>query len=290
MGLEVHRLETWRPITDADVPDADFVIATWWETAEWVNRLAASKGRKLYLIQHHEVFSYVPADRVKATYRMNLHKIVVAGWLKDLMAREYGDTDVDLVPNAVDHKQFYAPARTRQPVPTVGLMYSITGFKAIHVAVAALRRLKSARPDLKVICFSHQQPQGLEFLGADVECHLSPSQDVIRQCYSSCDAWLTSSSSEGFNLPSLEAMACRTPVVSTRAGWPATAIVDGYNGYLAPIDDADALYDGLVRVLDSPNWELLSQNAHATAAELTWERSYELLIRAMQRAHSSLPA
>jgi hypothetical protein len=30
-----------------------------------------------------------------------------------------------------------------------------------------------------------------------------------------CDAWMTCSRSEGFNLPALEAMACRTPVVLT---------------------------------------------------------------------------
>ena len=33
-----------RPIVAGDVPDADVVIATWWETAEWVARLPASKG------------------------------------------------------------------------------------------------------------------------------------------------------------------------------------------------------------------------------------------------------
>jgi glycosyltransferase involved in cell wall biosynthesis len=28
----------------------------------------------------------------------------------------------------------------------------------------------------------------------------------------------------------MEAMACRTPVVATRTGWPAEAIVAGFNG------------------------------------------------------------
>ena len=32
-------LESSRPVADTDVPDADFVIATWWETAEWVAAL-----------------------------------------------------------------------------------------------------------------------------------------------------------------------------------------------------------------------------------------------------------
>src|SRR4051812_3508957 len=36
-GLDHRVLERWRAVTDADVPDADAVVATWWETAEWVN-------------------------------------------------------------------------------------------------------------------------------------------------------------------------------------------------------------------------------------------------------------
>ena len=39
-------LDSYRPATAADVPDADVVIATWWETAEWVATFPASKDRK----------------------------------------------------------------------------------------------------------------------------------------------------------------------------------------------------------------------------------------------------
>src|SRR5690348_4788567 len=36
-----HRvLDHWNIVTDDDVPDGDVVIATWWETAEWVNALS----------------------------------------------------------------------------------------------------------------------------------------------------------------------------------------------------------------------------------------------------------
>src|SRR6185295_4402875 len=68
-----HRIiDRFRAVTDADVPDADVVIATWWETAEWVAKLSPRKGAKAYFIQHYEVFDYTPADRVKATWRMPL--------------------------------------------------------------------------------------------------------------------------------------------------------------------------------------------------------------------------
>src|SRR6202008_5001925 len=69
LGVDPRVLEKARPITDADVPDADGVIATWWETAEWVSALSPSKGRKCYFVQHHEIHPSQPTERVKATYR-----------------------------------------------------------------------------------------------------------------------------------------------------------------------------------------------------------------------------
>jgi glycosyltransferase involved in cell wall biosynthesis len=282
--VPVTRLNTSRLIANIDVPDGDVVVATWWETAEWANALSSSKGAKTYLIQHHEIFDYLPVERAKATYTLPLYKIVVAPWLKQVMLDEYGDSDVALVPNAVDHSMFYAEERSRQSSPTVGFMFSIAEFKASDLAIAVLRRLKAVVPALKVISFGHHRPVGMDFMGDDLEFHLLPGQESIRDCYSRCDVWLSSSKTEGFNLPALEAMACRTPVVSTRTGWPATAIIDGYNGYGAPVGDADALLSGLRKVLDSSDWGALSAQAFATARPLTWDSSCDLLVRALEHA------
>src|SRR5258708_6435499 len=40
--VDHRRIDRVRPIVDGDVPDADVVIATWWETAEWVAALSPS--------------------------------------------------------------------------------------------------------------------------------------------------------------------------------------------------------------------------------------------------------
>lgn len=40
------------------------------------------------------------------------------------------------------------------------------------------------------------------------EYNKEPRQDQLKEFYRKCDAWLFSSSSEGFGLPILEAMAC----------------------------------------------------------------------------------
>lgn len=98
-GLEItHRvIDRYRPIVDEDIPDSDVVIATWWETAEWVNSLSPRKGAKVYFVQGHEIFPHCPKDRVIATYHMDLQKITISKWLAEVMKTTYKDDCVDLV-------------------------------------------------------------------------------------------------------------------------------------------------------------------------------------------------
>ena len=290
-GLAVtHRvLDRFRPVLDKDVPDADVVIATWWETAEWVNALNGRKGAKVYFVQGHEVYDYLPIDRSKATYRMPLHKIVVARWIQDLMRSEYDDASADLVPNSVDHSQFFAPRRGKQPRPTVGFLYHEAAFKGLDVVIAALPSLRANYPDLRVICFGSVPPGHMYPLDRDIEFHLDPPQDQIRNLYAQCDAWLTASRSEGFNLPAMEAMACRTPVVATKTGWPVEAVVTGWNGVLIDVDDVDGLARGArwVLDLDEDQWGNVSEHAHQTVAESSWEKSLSLFERSLMNARNA---
>ena len=85
LGLEHRVLERSRAVRDRDVPEADVVVATWWETAEWVAGLAPSKGAKVYFVQGHEIYPWLPQKRCRATYRLPLRKIVVSRWLREII-------------------------------------------------------------------------------------------------------------------------------------------------------------------------------------------------------------
>jgi glycosyltransferase involved in cell wall biosynthesis len=270
-----HVLDNWRPVNDRDLPDADIVIATWWETAEWVNMLAPSKGAKVYFIQHHEVFPHLPIERVQATYRMPLHKVAVAAWLKDVMATQYGDNVVDVVPNSVDREQFFAVVRGKQARPTVGLLYSPHSLKGVDTALRAIGIVRKKLPSLRIVCFGADPQQPGLTLPDGAEFILTPPQEQIREIYARCDVWITASLSEGFNLPAMEAMACRTPVVATRTGWPAEAVVTRENGVLVDVGDVNGLAEGVLWVLSrsEEEWKSLSDNAYATAASGSWEES-----------------
>ena len=285
LGLDIRVVQR-SPMLDEHVPNADVVVATWWETAEWANAFRASKGTKVYFVQGHEVWSFLPVERARATYRMPFVKIVVSGWLKQIMESEYGDFQTVLVPNAFDPAMFHAEVREKRAVPTVGFMYARGGVKASEVAVEALLKLKRLVPDLRVVSFGTSRAIGLDSLGGDFTFHLLPSSEDIRASYTACDAWLCSSRSEGFGLPAMEAMACRTPVISTRVGWALDAIEDGVNGFLVPVDDAEVLCAAVLRCLKlAPDeWRAMSDRAYRTAHSYNWERSYSMFEAALKEA------
>lgn len=285
LGLEHLVLDRWRPIIDADVPDADVVIATWWETAEWVSELSARKGVKVYFIQHHEVHEHLPVERCRATYYMPLHKIVIAKWLKNVMRDKYGDEDVDLVPNSVDHAHFFFNFRGKQTIPTVGFLFSSSKFKGVDVTLKAISKLRETFPNLRVISFGSVKPSRDVKFDSQIEFYYSPAQDRIRDLYSQCDAWLTASRTEGFNLPAMEAMACGTPVVSTKAGWPEEAVLTGINGVLVDVDDVEAFKQGVASVLTLTDdaWREMSRYAHETVATSSWRDSADQFEMALER-------
>ncbi|WP_084462223.1 glycosyltransferase family 4 protein [Bradyrhizobium sp. WSM1417] len=282
-----HRvIDRWRPIRDEDVPDSDVVIATWWETAEWVNALSRSKGAKVYFIQHHEVFPYLPVNRCRATYRFPMHKIVIARWLKETMSAEYGDNSADLIPNSVDRSQFFAAPRGKQSVATVGALYSVAPFKGFDLTLRAVAQVRERVPHLRFCVFGSAYPVERLALPSYTEFLHLPSQDDIRRLYSRCDVWVTASRTEGFNLPAMEAMSCATPVVSTRTGWPEEAIVSKWNGILVDVEDVEGLTRGIEWVLscDESAWMTMSRNAQQTAGEGSWEKSARLFESALMRA------
>lgn len=286
LDIDHKVLDKYRPVTDRDVPDADVIIATWWETAEWVAKLSDSKGIKVYFIQHHEVFDYLPKQRVEATYSLPFHKITIAQWLLDLMQTRYQDSDVSLVPNSVDTQQFYAPQRDKQPVPTVGMLYAPAYWKGCDICLKAVALASQSIPDLRLIVFgSHPISDSMPLPTKGSQFFFRPSQDEIRNLYAQCDVWLFGSRSEGFGLPILEAMACRTPVIGTPVG-AAPELLEKGGGILVQPENPEDMSKAIQHVLTLSNseWKSMSDNAWITANSYTWDNAAELFEAALRTA------
>lgn len=273
------------PVTDADVPDADIVVATWWETAEWVANLSPSKGAKVYMIRHHETHDYLPKERVAATYRLPFHKIVISQWLVDIMETEYRDKNVSLVPDSVDSKKYYAVAREKQTIPTVGMLYSPLYWKGCDITLKAVSLAAQQIPNLKLLCFGTKPPVPELTLPPGSEFFCQPPQDQIKDIYASCDAWLFGSRFEGFGLPILEAMACRTPVIGVPAGAAPELLSDGI-GILVKPEDPEDMAEAIVKIcqMSQEHWRQMSDRAYTKATSYTWDDAAQLCEQAFEIA------
>ncbi len=272
IDIEHKVLESYRPITNDDVPDADVVIATWWETAEWVNTFDKSKGLKFYFVQGHEVFQNQSIERIKSTYRLPLKKITISKWLMNIMDEEYGDKEVSLVPNSVDYDFFNSPPRGKQSNLTVGFMYSPLPFKGCDIIIEALKRARKNIPNLKILAFGSKRPAPELPLPTFTEFYYRPKQEKIREIYSSCDLWLFGSRAEGFGLPILEAMACRTPVIATPAG-AAPELLSNGGGVLLGDYTVDSMVKAILNInnMQESHWETMSEQAYEKAKSYSWD-------------------
>jgi glycosyltransferase involved in cell wall biosynthesis len=213
VDVESRVLETYRPITDKDIPDADIIMATWWETAESVAKLSPTKGTKVYFLEHYEAFDCVPKGRVESTRRLPMHKIAGSLWPADIAWNQYGDWSVSLVPPTADTKQFYDPqSRAPQPrgkplVPTVGMYYTTTPWKGCDIALKAFSIAAEKIPNFCLVAFGSGNTPHPNLLPDGTEYNKAPSQNQVKEFYSKSDAWLFSSRAEGFGLPIIEAKA-----------------------------------------------------------------------------------
>jgi glycosyltransferase involved in cell wall biosynthesis len=238
-GVPHKVLDRCRIPVASDLPDADVVLATWWETAEWVWALPKGKGVKVHFIQDYETWAG-HVERVDATCRLPMPKITPARWVQKLLAGTFGQTDVTCVPNAVDLNTFTAPPRGKQPTPTVGFTYTPFLPKGCDVTIEAIRLARQQRPDLKVVCFGSSKPTPEMPLPEAADFHWRAPEAKLKVLYGQCDAWLFGTGREGFGLPILEAMACRTPVIGTPAG-AAPELIERGGGMLIPMEDPPAM-------------------------------------------------
>ena len=83
------------------------------------------------------------------------------------------------------------------------------------------------------------------FLGAK-------DQDTLAYYYSAAEMVVMPSHYESFGMVALEAMACGTPVIGSDVGGLSFSIENGFNGYLVPGRDHDALANKIAMLLKHP--------------------------------------
>jgi len=283
-GVPLHLLDEWRPVGDSDLPDADIVLATWWETAEWVFPLARSKGAKAHLVQDYEAWGGA-RERVDATYALPMAKIAMGDWVAGVIEKQFLQKPISVIQYGVDQCVFDCPTRGKQPIAAVGLTYSTAPRKGSDISIEAYRQARESIPDLRLVACGNGRVSDSLHLPAGTAYTAYASDLELKALYAQCDAWLFGSREEGFGLPILEAMACRTPVIGTPAGAAPMLLTDGAGILVQPENPGD-MARAIVRLcrLGDAEWRALSGAAYSKATGFTWESAVQAFEAALRKA------
>ena len=272
------------PIKAQDVPDADFVIATWWETAVWMHDFPETKGRRVHLIQGYEAwFGPQVLPQLHAALRLPNIKVAISRGLAQTIENELGSLQIHVLANAVDLQQFNAPPRQRNSRPRVGFIYAHAAIKGSDICIAACEQARQLIPDLQILAFGTEEVSASLPLPSGTRYFYRPAQLDLRSHYADCDYWLFGSRLDSFGLPILEAMACRTPVIGVPVGAAPDLIAQG-GGVLVDYESASNMAKAIVSLCggSSKQWQEMSDAAHATAHAYSWVDATQRLLQVLE--------
>lgn len=263
-------------------------VATWWETAYWVNETLRGDDKGFYLTQDIETTysqSATQDSRIMATYQMGLTPIPTSKWVEnELLSKRISDVKPVFVGLGIDDSVYYPLPMAREQFriftpyrPHAGPR-DLKGWLCARVAAAKCRE---RNPLTSLVTFGNggapnDVPDGMPHIHVN-----SPSDAKVCELYNQAGVFLMASNHEGFGLTALEAMACGCPVVTTACHGNGEYAVDGVNCLMAQPGDSEALGAHLAGIMaDSALAMRLGQRGIETAREYKWEYAIKRLTTA----------
>jgi glycosyltransferase involved in cell wall biosynthesis len=194
---------------------------------------------------------------------------------------------VAVIPNGLDGARFLA-RRPRARLRTIVMVANLRAEKGhdvlIEAAVEVLRRHPDARFELvgdgpmRDTLGALAAARGV----ADAVTFAGHCDDVAARL-AAADLFVLPSRSEAFPNAVLEAMAAGLPIVASGVGGILELIDDGRTGVLVPPGEADALADGLCRVIADP--ALAARLGDAGRAEAHARYSFDRMVGTFERLY-----
>jgi glycosyltransferase involved in cell wall biosynthesis/GT2 family glycosyltransferase len=251
-----------------DWAGADVALATGWDTAYATALLDGCRARA-YLIQDHETaFFASSAEAIWAarTYELGLFGISASRWLRDQLAREYGQSGT-WFRLGVDHGVYRPRPVERRRDTVIFYAREYTPRRAVPLGSLALEELYRRRPDTRFVLFGQGQETRLPF---DHELLGIVSPEVLAWRYSEATVGLCLSTTN-YSLIPQEMLACGLPCVDLAGGSTEAEMGRDAGIELAPADPM-ALADAIERLLaDRKRWQQRSEAGLGFVELASWD-------------------
>lgn len=218
-------------------------------------------------------------ERIQEEIDLSQYFLVGSSFVKKSL--EYSGVKAEQIyvcPYGVDTSQFYRKEFKTRNVDEVirfvfvggtkqlkGLSYMLEAFQQLDHTKATFTIIGSDNiaPDLKT-----KYAQDVNFLGMILH-------DEMSRTLQNYDVMVFPSLGEGFSLSIVEAMACGLPIISSTNTGVNDFIVEGENGFLVPIQNADAIAEKMQWFINHrEEIPRMGRNAMNDASNMTWENYY----------------
>jgi glycosyltransferase involved in cell wall biosynthesis len=175
----------------------------------------------------------------------------------------------------------------------IGSLGNIRPAKAYDNLISAGAQVVKNYPEAHFVIAGHQRPslmkqleQQIRELNVSNHFHFIGFQNDSVTFLKQMDLFALSSSSEGFSIATIEAMAAQLPIVVTRCGGPEEIVTPGYDALMVDANNPKALAEGIESLLSQPDLrQKLANNALKT---VTQRFSLEAMLQSYRSEYQQL--
>lgn len=306
-GIEISRLPYISKIANTNITlnlpfklnreDFDIMhthIPTPW-SADWSRIISKRKNKPLVVTYHNDIIGSGIANYIAKFYNSTALKSLLRSADKIIITQpnyltyssylsDYSDK-VEVIPNGVDVNKF-KPAdikKEQNKIFFLSLLDKFHEYKGLDYLLKAIKIVKNSIPDVKLVVggkgtlmeyyIKKSESMGLS---DNVEFHgFIPDNEMV-EYYTSANIFVLpsiSSLQEGFGIVALEALACKTPVITTDIVGVSSDLRKENAGLSVTPRDHEALAKAIMYLLDNQdiNSEMGHNGRKLVEASYTWK-------------------
>lgn len=215
-----------KEISEKYIPNADYIVAVGWQTAEAIDFLSLQKGKKFYFLQSYEAY-FANSKKVIDTYKLSLKKIAISKWVQNEITK-IGEKAKGPVGNFADTNDFYQ-IKTEKTIDVL-MLYHPAKIKNAPFGIEVLKNLKKENSKLTAAIFSAREP--VHKIPEWIKVYIRPEIETLRLLYNSTKVYFNTSTWEGWGLTPMEAMACGCTVVAVKNKGIMAYLENNKNAYI----------------------------------------------------------